>query len=160
MYALCYGSIFGIFHLVNCAPKDPGKSNPFLSPNCVWLVILGPAKRHHCTPPFSTEDHKCSPSSSSPCFYWWLHVALSLWVLMCIRSSCWITPVPDSSPPWFVCMIIQLLTMHAYPSLLRASLCKMTPESALPIVIPNMAQGLDVSACSLWSTEEKKALAC
>lgn len=57
-------------------------------------------------------------------------------------------------------MIIQLLTMHAYPSLLGASLCKMSSESALPVAIPNVAQGVDVSACSLWPGEEKKALAC
>lgn len=57
-----------VFHLANCAPKDPGKGNAFLTPNCVWFVILGPAKRHHCTPPFSTADHKCSPSSLSPFF--------------------------------------------------------------------------------------------
>lgn len=44
------------------------KLTPFLSPNCVWLVILGPAKRHHCMPPFTTEDHECSPSSPSPFF--------------------------------------------------------------------------------------------
>lgn len=35
----------------------------------------------------------------------------------------------------------------------------MSSESALPVAIPNVAQGLDVSACSLWPTEEKKALA-
>lgn len=50
--------------------------------------------------------------------------------------------------------------MHAYPSLLGAALSKMSSESALPVAIPNVAQGVDVSACSLWPTKEKKALAC
>lgn len=59
-------------------------------------------------------------------------------------------------------MVIQLLIVHAYSSLLRASPCEMSSESALPIAIPNVAQGVEVSTCSLCClcfNKEEEALA-
>lgn len=38
--------IFGIFHLVNCAPKDPYKGNLFLSPSLCLACDFRTVKRH------------------------------------------------------------------------------------------------------------------
>lgn len=90
-----------------------------------------------CTPPSSRRSWGL-PSSTSPSFASltahctsppgsYVHLQLLLDY-----------PVLDSSPWWFVSMIIQLLIVHVYSSLLRASPCEMSSESALPAVIPKV----------------------
>lgn len=80
---LCCVCIFSVFHLVSCAPEDPYKGNPFLSPSLCLACEFRASERasgwQERFPPAHTPD----PHDLQPC----VQRSVCLWHVPCLSGS-------------------------------------------------------------------------